>query len=140
MVRKIHNTSTEKVCKSKGEGGLSIRDPVIWNKGAYIGLLWKVIYREDSIWVQWMREYLLRGKYLWTMEIPSNYSWITRGMLKVRKQACKLIQYRIVNGSNTSLWYDPWLVDTPLLRLEEARQMIQLPLNAKVAELSNGNS
>lgn len=66
MVRKMYSASMDKVYKSKCVDGLRIIDPLVWNKGAYCGLIMKIASTADSIWINWMYAYYLKGKHrLW---------------------------------------------------------------------------
>lgn len=102
----MHQASTAKLCRNKAMGGLDIINAEIWNRGAYCGLIYKLFSRQKSIWVNGCREYNVRGKPFWTMEIPAECSWVWRGMLKNRKYARLFIKYVIADGDNTSLRFD----------------------------------
>lgn len=127
MEGKMHPTSVDKVCKNKSVGGLGIIDPVIWNRGAYCGLIMEAISRSESMWATKVKEYYLKNKLFWSMEIPSQCSWIFRGLLKHQKYACKFIHYTIVNGKDTSLWDNLWLGDRLLCKVKEVVQYQNFP-------------
>ena len=46
--------------RTKEEGGLGLRHIKDWNDAAIMKHIWNLFYREDSIWVAWVREVLLR--------------------------------------------------------------------------------
>ncbi|KAL0286117.1 UNVERIFIED_CONTAM: hypothetical protein Sangu_2747800 [Sesamum angustifolium] len=51
----------ENVCKPVEEGGQGIRDILAFNRALMSRHLWSVIRQEDSIWVDWIGHYRLRG-------------------------------------------------------------------------------
>lgn len=61
------------------------------------------------------------------METPTNYLWVLGGMLKTRNYARKFIQYVIAYSENTSLWYDLWCRQTPLIENEMVAHLIRAP-------------
>lgn len=50
----------------------------------------------------------LKKHHFWSIEVPTDCSWIWRRILNLRGLAVQLIKYHIGNGLNTSLWFDPW--------------------------------
>lgn len=46
-----HQASAAKICLSKSQGGLGVIDTVAWGKGAYCGLIFKILTNPDSLGV-----------------------------------------------------------------------------------------
>ena len=69
------------------------------------------------------------------MNPPAVCSWYWRKLLKLRHLARNMIQNKIGNGCNTSLWYDNWHPKGPLLEKYGSRVIYDaaLPKDAKVA-------
>lgn len=51
------------------------------------------------------------------MAVNNNYSCTMKNILRARDKAVLLMQRTIVNGSSTSLWYDPWINHMSLVDL-----------------------
>lgn len=70
--------------------------------------LWRLIKRNQSLWVSWMYSTALKRKKFWTMKVPTYCSWFWRNILKLRDKAAPLPSYRIGNRLSTSFWLEPW--------------------------------
>lgn len=115
-------------------GGLGIID-TIWNKRAYCGVIFKLLTYHKSICVQWNKEYSLKRKKNWTIEIPADCSWAFWGVLKYRKEVGKLIRYYLANREDKLLWYYIWCGDSLLLEDTTTFQVLELHKDAKVSSL-----
>ncbi|KAL5716740.1 hypothetical protein ACHQM5_009867 [Ranunculus cassubicifolius] len=82
MEAKMHHANKKKVVRSKQQGGLGIKDTRAWNKAAQCGLLFRVIKRDPSVWVQWVWENPLRNKFFWTMKKPSDCPGVLSSILE----------------------------------------------------------
>ncbi|KAL0368062.1 UNVERIFIED_CONTAM: hypothetical protein Scaly_1025100 [Sesamum calycinum] len=66
------------------EDGLDIRDVQALNYALMSKHLWAVISNRDpSIWVQWVRQYRIRHKTVWTVNANAG-SWCWRKLLQLR--------------------------------------------------------
>ena len=83
------------VTKTKGEGGLGIRDLQCWNKAACL----------KFIWVAWFRFEILRDDIsnFWTVKPNQSMSWMARKLLKMRDTIYPWIHLRVGNGINTQV-------------------------------------
>jgi len=64
--------SWEHLCSPKQEGGLGLKAIQVWNKAAISKHIWFLISGgEQSMWCQWVKSYLLRGKSFWDVKVPS---------------------------------------------------------------------
>ncbi|KAF5191100.1 RNA-directed DNA polymerase (reverse transcriptase)-related family protein, partial [Thalictrum thalictroides] len=137
MGNKMHQANLHTICLPKDKGGLGITDLKLWNEAAYLGLVFKVVSKESSIWVDWVWAQHLRTKKFWTMDIPQDCSWVWRSILHARVQAAVFIKYILTNGATTSLWHDLWCSLSPLWKHSEARRIwgSSFHTDATVAEL-----
>ncbi|KAH7836205.1 hypothetical protein Vadar_033678 [Vaccinium darrowii] len=101
--------SWEHLCCPKQEGGLGFKSIVVWNKAAIAKHIWFLISGgEQSMWCQWVKSYLLKGRNFWEVKMPSSPSWVWRKLLNLRPLVQSHIKVIIGNGRSTSLWYDNW--------------------------------
>ncbi|XP_028118147.1 uncharacterized protein LOC114315744 [Camellia sinensis] len=99
----------DKVCAPKSEGGLGFKSLEVWNRAAIAKHIWFLFSGgEKSMWCQWVKSYLLKGKSFWKVPVPSDPSWVWRKILSLRKSIFPLIVHKIGNGNATFLWYDNW--------------------------------
>ncbi|KAK4380907.1 hypothetical protein Sango_3019800 [Sesamum angolense] len=72
------------VCLPYDEGGQGIRAITPANQALMIRHLWDVLHHSpQSIWVQWIWQYRIRSKSIWTVSLTSG-SWSWRKMIKLR--------------------------------------------------------
>ncbi|KAL0298171.1 UNVERIFIED_CONTAM: hypothetical protein Sangu_3156700 [Sesamum angustifolium] len=76
--------------------------------------LWSVIRQEDSIWVDWIGHYRLRGTSIWTVNAKRG-AWGWRKMLELRDTLLPHIRFKVGTGESFSLWHDPWHCLGPLI-------------------------
>ena len=101
--------SWEQLCCPKQEGGLGFKSILVWNKAAIAKHIWFLISGgEQSMWCQWVKSYLLKGKSFWEVKMPSSPSWVWRKLLNLRPIVQPHIKIVIGNGKATSLWFDNW--------------------------------
>ncbi|XP_028076039.1 uncharacterized protein LOC114278224 [Camellia sinensis] len=99
----------DRICVPKNEGGLGFKSLEIWNRAAVSKHIWFMVAGgEQSMWCQWVKSYLLKGKSFWAVNVPGNPSWVWRKLLSLREVMYPLIRYKIGNGEDTFLWYDNW--------------------------------
>ncbi|XP_028120126.1 uncharacterized protein LOC114317568 [Camellia sinensis] len=99
----------DKVCAPKSEGGLGFKSLEVWNRAAIAKHIWFLFSGgEKSMWCQWVKSYLLKGKSFWKVPVPSDPSWVWRKILSLRKSIFPLIVHKIGNGNATFLWHDNW--------------------------------
>ena len=92
------------------------------------------------MWCQWVKSYLLKGRSLWEVNIPSDSSWVWRKLLGLRPNIRPLLKHSIGDGENTCLWYDNWHPLGPLIDYFGSRIIYDsaLPRNAKVKSIVEG--
>lgn len=50
------------VCKPKMESGLGLKRLSEWNIACLARIVWMLFSRKDTLWIAWMRAYVLKGK------------------------------------------------------------------------------
>ena len=80
------------LCLPKEEGGLGLRRIKDLNDATIMKHIWNLFYRKDSIWVAWVREFLLRQGSIWIARTPSRCSWSWRKILQMRDKGETLYQ------------------------------------------------
>ncbi|ANM65692.1 RNA-directed DNA polymerase (reverse transcriptase)-related family protein [Arabidopsis thaliana] len=124
------------VCTPKDEGGLGIRSLKEANKVSLLKLIWRML-SSTSLWVQWLRLYLLRKGSFWSISGNTTLgSWMWKKILKHRALASGFVKHDIHNGSNTSFWFDNWSKIGRLIDVTGHRGCIDMgiTLHASVAE------
>ncbi|VFQ82072.1 unnamed protein product [Cuscuta campestris] len=54
------------ICKPKDEGGLGLRDSTSWNQALLAKNLWNIASKKETLWVQWVHSFYLKGNDFWT--------------------------------------------------------------------------
>ncbi|XP_074278475.1 uncharacterized protein LOC141602064 [Silene latifolia] len=81
-----HNPSWDKVCSPKDEGGLGIKNSLVWNTAAVGKLVWWIYFNPDKLWVKWVNQIYLKNR-AWHDYVPSgDVSWGWKNVCKVRDQ------------------------------------------------------
>ncbi|XP_039034030.1 uncharacterized protein LOC120170067 [Hibiscus syriacus] len=79
--------SWAKIYQSKSEGELGLKNVKTWNKACMIKLIRNILAGEGSLWVVWLKTYILKENDLWLMEGGVNLSWCLNRILKLRTEA-----------------------------------------------------
>jgi hypothetical protein len=64
----------------------------VWNQTSMHRHAWSLFAKLGSIWVAWVKDNYLRRKSLWSVDIPQNYSWSWRKILKLRDKAKRFLR------------------------------------------------
>ncbi|XP_021775982.1 uncharacterized protein LOC110739808 [Chenopodium quinoa] len=72
------------VCKPKATGGLGIRNCKLWNKAALGKYVWKIVNKEDSLWVRWVHSIYLKDQEWWDYKPKSSAGWEWKKLCKVK--------------------------------------------------------
>ena len=128
------------LCMPKEEGGLGLRRIKDLNDATIMKHIWNLFYRNDSIWVAWVREVLLRRSSIWIARTPSRCSWSWRKILQLRDRVRPFIRHQVCNGVKTFLWHDFWNHLGPIFPLFGERILYDsaIPKNARVSEVIDG--
>lgn len=102
------------ICKPKQEGGLGIRSLKETNLVSCLKLIWR-IFSSNSVWVNWIKIYLIRKGSLWTVKDNTQAgSWMWRKLLKYREVAKCLYRVEVKNGQKASFWHETCMVASGL--------------------------
>lgn len=77
--------------------------------------LWRIINKEQSIWVTWIYSTFLHHKSFWDMSTPSKCPWSLKQIFKACVMARNHVNYSIGRISCFSLWHDPWVMGRSLV-------------------------
>ncbi|GKA24782.1 hypothetical protein Tco_0710815 [Tanacetum coccineum] len=132
----------EVVCLPKDEGGIGIRRLDTFNKPLMTTHVWKLLTRKESLLVQWIHAYKLRGRSFWDVPYRGNMSWGWRNILKLRPLIRDFIWHKIGDGSGTSVWFDHWCEQSPLAAIVTSRDIFRegFSSNSKVCDLVRNGS
>ncbi|XP_074293175.1 uncharacterized protein LOC141620125 [Silene latifolia] len=87
--------SWEKVCRPKKEGGLGLKNDVIWNKAAVGKLVWWLNSKPDSLWVRWVGHIYLKGTNWQDYYPKANTSWYWRKVCQVKLELQQAYQQQL---------------------------------------------
>ncbi|XP_074314953.1 uncharacterized protein LOC141651130 [Silene latifolia] len=76
--------SWDKICHPKKEGGLGLKNDILWNKAAVGKLVWWIASKSDHLWVKWVSHTYLKGQNWQTYSPPSNSSWSWRKICQTK--------------------------------------------------------
>ena len=91
------------VCTPRQEGGLGLRSIAEANKVCVLKLIWRILSAKGSLWVEWIKKYLIRRGSFWSVkENTTCGSWIWKKLLKYRDIAKSFHRVEVRNGEDTS--------------------------------------
>lgn len=128
------------ICKPKYEGGLGIISLKEINNVSCLKLIWRLASFQESFWVRWIHQYLIRKATLWSIKDSSSVgSWMWRKFFKCRTLAKTFHKVDVQNGKTTSFWFNQWSELGYLNELLGPRGVVNLgiPLSASVADAWN---
>ena len=133
--------SWEDVCCPKEEGGLGIRRVKDVDTVFSLKLIWRLFQSSNSLWVAWVKRYLLKQASFWDVRDTSAGSWVWRKLLKLRPLAKTFLRMEIRNGRRVKFWFDLW---QPLGRMiditgEVDIQKLGIRRNATICDMLRGN-
>ncbi|XP_074297257.1 uncharacterized protein LOC141627962 [Silene latifolia] len=77
--------SWEKICKPKEEGGLGLKDDILWNRAAVGKLVWWVTSKSDHLWVKWVNHTYIKNNHWHNYSPPTSSSWYWRKICQVKE-------------------------------------------------------
>ncbi|XP_039070407.1 uncharacterized protein LOC120217317 [Hibiscus syriacus] len=90
------------VCSLKSEGGLGLKNLVVWSRACCPLLVRNILAGEGSLWIAWIKEYCFKSLSFWEVECKSHFSWILTKLLKLRGEARGLFfpyaNWSLING------------------------------------------
>ncbi|XP_074315481.1 uncharacterized protein LOC141651680 [Silene latifolia] len=72
---KTPTVAWDKICTGKRQGGLGLKNEIIWNKAAIGKLLWWIHAHPNKLWVQWIHSIYMRGTTWDSYQCPNAASW-----------------------------------------------------------------
>lgn len=100
--RHVARVAWETVTTPKAEGGLGLKNILVWNKSCMFKLLWMLFFKTDSVWVAWIQDNVIKRQVLLGNEGETDshlaFQKVTPG-----------------NGYSISFWHSPWLPFGPLI-------------------------
>ncbi|KAL9816615.1 putative RNA-directed DNA polymerase [Arabidopsis thaliana] len=89
-------------------------------------LIWRLL-SSNSLWVQWLRLYLMRKGSFWSIQDTSTLgSWMWKRILKYCNIASVFVKYAVGNGTSVSYWYDNWSPLEPMIEITGNRGCIDM--------------
>ncbi|KAL0740389.1 hypothetical protein Bca4012_081902 [Brassica carinata] len=100
----------ERVTTPKKEGGLGLKNWVVWNKACAMKLIWILFFKTDSIWATWYTAEVLDGDInnFWVINTKQKYSWLANQLLLLRDTMYQWIKLRVGNGETCYYWSSNW--------------------------------
>lgn len=72
-------------------------------------LIWRLFIQPTSLWVCWIKHYILRQSSFWDVRDGTKGSWIWRKLLKLRNSAYDFMKMEVRNGETAHFWFDDWM-------------------------------
>jgi hypothetical protein len=60
----------DQICALKQEGGCGLKRLEDKNKVAILRHIWNLFAKAGSMWVAWVKEYLVKGRSFWQVKVP----------------------------------------------------------------------
>jgi len=124
----------DRVCMPKVKGGLGLRKAEAINKAFQCELAWKVISKEESIWVRVMRtKYLKQNEFLSCLP-KSTDSPVWKNILKSRQLIREGLVWKVGTGTDISFWFDNWIGNKNLIQHLDIEDDLNLDPSIRVSE------
>lgn len=106
--RKIHWVSWNKLCSSKGRGGIGFRDFALFNSALLAKQGWRVMQNEKSLMARILKaRYFPRCNFL-EAPVRGNCSFLWRSIASARSLIKEGSQWRVGDGQCIRIWRDKW--------------------------------
>ncbi|XP_060959271.1 uncharacterized protein LOC133030517 [Cannabis sativa] len=98
------------LCLPKSQGGLGFRKSLEMNQALLAKWGWDLLNENQSLCCKVLKAKYLRGRQFFDCDVKSSDSWFWKNVVRtkeiLKEGACRLI----ANGSDTSIWNDPWVI------------------------------
>lgn len=113
--RHVARVAWKTVITPKEEGGLGIRNLLVWNRACAIKLLWFLLFNTDSIWVVWIHQNVIKDDSFWSLKKKQSHTWIFKQLLKLRDVTYQW--FHVLPGDKVSckFWIDNWSPYSPII-------------------------
>ncbi|XP_070022489.1 uncharacterized protein [Nicotiana sylvestris] len=71
-------------CRQKREGGLGIRECIIWNEAVVAKYVWHIANKEDTMWVKCINHIYMKGNNWWQYNPLRDSCWYWRRICSIR--------------------------------------------------------
>ncbi|XP_074278274.1 uncharacterized protein LOC141601867 [Silene latifolia] len=92
--------SWKKICKPKQEGGLGLKEDVLWNKAAVGKLVWWIYFKPDHLWVRWINHTYLKGQEWQNYTPTTSSSWYWRKVCQTKESLAEAYQQQEWSNQN----------------------------------------
>ena len=124
----------DRVCMPKVKGGLGLWKAEAINKAFQCKLAWKVISKEQSMWVRIMRaKYLKQNEFLSCLPKSTN-SPVWKSILKSRQLIRQSLVWKVGTGTAISFWFDNWIGNKNLIQHLDIEDDSSLDPSIRVSE------
>ncbi|XP_028057939.1 uncharacterized protein LOC114261825 [Camellia sinensis] len=133
--------SWDKVCSPKKGGDLGLKSMGVWNKAVIAKHIWFLFSGgERSMWCQWVKSYLLKGRSFWKVKVPTDSSWVWRKILGLRPIIYPYMKYSVGDGNSVFFWFDNWHPLGSLWAKFGDRIMYDTAVNFRVSRINSNSS
>ncbi|XP_050238237.1 uncharacterized protein LOC126687724 [Mercurialis annua] len=124
------------VCKMKSEGGLGVKDIVLWNRIAIMKHVWELVVVKDSLWAKWIIKNKLKMLSFWGITKSLVASWSWRNLCKIRQDIKGCFSCDLGKG-DLSFWFDPLFQGKAIVDMFPSMSFIDadIPKEAKVRDV-----
>ncbi|CAI8592592.1 unnamed protein product [Vicia faba] len=70
-----------KVCSPSKQGGLGLKNLVVWNQVTLLKCLWNICNKGDSLWVKWIHKVYLKGRDVMDVDVGQNWTLTMRKIM-----------------------------------------------------------
>lgn len=115
--KKYHLVNWNKVCHTKKNGGLGIKNLEALNISLLCKWWWK-IENESSLWQKIIVKKYFHGKDLYNIKVRNSDSPVWKDLMKIRAFYLKGRQITTKCGDKSRFWLDSWVNERPLCTID----------------------
>ena len=136
--RKIHWLRWEKLCFSKGEGGLGFRDIQKFNIALLAKQFWRLMHCRSSLFFKVFNAKFFPDGNIMEASTKTKGSFAWRSILKAKELIQSGLSWRVGDGTKIPIKGSNWLLDEGHRRV--LSPLTNVPHDARVAELIQGST
>lgn len=72
--RHVARVAWETVTSPIEEGGMGMKDLLVWNKTCALNLLWFLIFKRDSVWIAWIHQNVIKDNSIWDLKLKQSHT------------------------------------------------------------------